>query len=85
MDTLEQELKQLIVSALQLEDLSPEDIGIDEPLFGETGLVDVLQRTMDGDGCLRVGPILDRVFERVRLPLEDDLTAVHIRRLGGES
>ena len=38
MDTLEQELKQLIVSALQLEDLSPEDIGIDEPLFGETGL-----------------------------------------------
>ncbi|WP_096704900.1 phosphopantetheine-binding protein [Magnetospirillum sp. 15-1] len=38
MDALELELKHLIVSALKLEDLSPEDIGSDEPLFGDSGL-----------------------------------------------
>lgn len=38
MDALELELKHLIVSALKLEDLSPEDIGSDEPLFGDAGL-----------------------------------------------
>lgn len=37
-DVLEQELKRLIVSALKLEDLSPDDIGSDEPLFGDAGL-----------------------------------------------
>lgn len=31
-------MKQLIVSALKLEDLSPEDIDAEEPLFGESGL-----------------------------------------------
>lgn len=31
-------MKQLIVSALQLEDLSPDDINADEPLFGDAGL-----------------------------------------------
>ncbi|MGE5545933.1 MAG: phosphopantetheine-binding protein [Solirubrobacterales bacterium] len=38
MDELELEIKQLIVSALKLEDLSPEDIGSEEPLFGDAGL-----------------------------------------------
>lgn len=38
MSELEQELKRMIVSALKLEDLSPEDIGVDEPLFGDAGL-----------------------------------------------
>lgn len=31
-------MKQLIVSALNLEDLSPEDIDSEEPLFGDPGL-----------------------------------------------
>lgn len=31
-------LKEQIVEALNLEDVRPEDIGDDEPLFGETGL-----------------------------------------------
>ena len=35
MVSLELELKRLIVSALNLEDLAPEDIDSDEPLFGE--------------------------------------------------
>jgi acyl carrier protein len=38
MDNLEQEIKTLIVTALQLEDLSPDDIGSEEPLFGDAGL-----------------------------------------------
>jgi acyl carrier protein len=32
---LERELKELIVSALNLEDLAPDDIDSDEPLFGK--------------------------------------------------
>ena len=35
MSDLEQELKVLIVDALNLEDISPEDIKSEEPLFGD--------------------------------------------------
>lgn len=35
MDTLKQELKQLIISSLDLEDVKVEDIADDEALFGE--------------------------------------------------
>ena len=35
MRELEAELKRLIVSSLKLEDLRPEDIGTEEPLFNE--------------------------------------------------
>ena len=35
MDTLEQEIKALIIKALNLEDMSPQDIASDIPLFGE--------------------------------------------------
>ena len=35
MDTLKQELKQLIISSLDLEDVKVEDIADDEVLFGE--------------------------------------------------
>jgi acyl carrier protein len=35
MPDLERELKELIVSALDLEDIAPEDINTDEPLFVE--------------------------------------------------
>lgn len=35
MPDLERELKELIVSALDLEDIAPEDIKTDEPLFVE--------------------------------------------------
>jgi acyl carrier protein len=34
-EDLERQLKQLIVSALNLEDIAPEQIGSEEPLFGE--------------------------------------------------
>jgi acyl carrier protein len=35
MDELESEIKKMLVEALKLEDLSPEEIASDEPLFGE--------------------------------------------------
>lgn len=35
MSELEQEIKQLIVTALKLEGVQPEDIGSDEPLFAD--------------------------------------------------
>ena len=38
MDKLEQELKALIIEALQLEDISPDQIDSHEPLFGDEGL-----------------------------------------------
>ena len=34
MATTEDDIKQLIISALQLEDITPEDIDADAPLFG---------------------------------------------------
>ncbi|MBV9250640.1 MAG: acyl carrier protein [Acetobacteraceae bacterium] len=38
MDPLETDLKRLITSCLKLEDLSPDDISSEEPLFGTGGL-----------------------------------------------
>ena len=35
MDELKQQIKELIVSALELEDIKPENIVDDEPIFGE--------------------------------------------------
>ena len=35
MDNLKQQIKELIISALELEDIKPEDIVDSEPLFGE--------------------------------------------------
>jgi acyl carrier protein len=35
MQALEQEIKELIIASLNLEDLRPEDIDSDAPLFGE--------------------------------------------------
>lgn len=35
MDNLQQEIKQLIIESLALEDITPEDIQAEEPLFGD--------------------------------------------------
>lgn len=35
MDELERDIRRLIVTALKLEDVTPDDIGVDEPLFGD--------------------------------------------------
>jgi len=38
MDALKLEIKRLIIEALDLEDMAPEDINDDAPLFGDEGL-----------------------------------------------
>jgi len=38
MDSLKLEIRELIIAALDLEDLAPQDIGDDLPLFGPEGL-----------------------------------------------
>jgi len=38
MNDLEHQIKQLIIDSLALEDITPADIGSEEPLFGDEGL-----------------------------------------------
>jgi acyl carrier protein len=56
MDELESEIKVLIVKALSLEDLSPDDIGAEEPLFGEGGL------GLDSIDALELGVALRKAY-----------------------
>jgi acyl carrier protein len=63
---LELEIKKLIVSALQLEDLRVEDIPSDEPLFGE-GL------GLDSIDALELGVALRKRFGLKFETVNDDL------------
>ena len=54
-DKLEHELKKLIVEALKLEDLAPEEIDSEEPLFG-TGL------GLDSIDALELGVALRKIY-----------------------
>ena len=55
MDSLKQQIKELIISALELEDVKPEDIVDSEPLFGE-GL------GLDSIDALELGVALKKKF-----------------------
>ncbi|CAA7626560.1 Acyl carrier protein [Magnetospirillum sp. UT-4] len=50
------DLKRLIVDALKLEDLSPDEIATDEPLFGDSGL------GLDSIDALELGVALRKAF-----------------------
>lgn len=58
MDRLNAELKELICRALMLEDVRPEEIGDEQPLFGNEGLgldsVDALELAMEIEKCFGV-------------------------------
>jgi acyl carrier protein len=56
MDELELEIKRLIISALNLEDLSPDDIDAGEPLFGDEGL------GLDSIDALELGVALRKTY-----------------------
>ncbi|SHE22035.1 phosphopantetheine-binding protein [methanotrophic endosymbiont of Bathymodiolus puteoserpentis (Logatchev)] len=58
------ELKTLFIDGLHLEDISAEDIGADEPLFGE-GL------GLDSIDALEIAVLLDRQYG-VKITSEDD-------------
>ncbi|MGE5386489.1 MAG: phosphopantetheine-binding protein [Betaproteobacteria bacterium] len=71
MQTLEDELKALIIEALDLEDLTPADIETDAPLFGE-GL------GLDSIDALELGIALKRKYGIV-LEAGDSNTREHFR------
>ncbi len=56
MSTLEAELKKLIVETLKLEDIVPEDIQSEEPLFGNSGL------GLDSIDALEIGIAIRKAY-----------------------
>ena len=73
MQELELEIKKLIVSALQLEDLRVEDIPSDEPLFGE-GL------GLDSIDALELGVALRKRFS-LKIETVNDGLKQHFRNV----
>ena len=63
MKALELEIKQLIIDALELEEITPDDIGTEEPLFGD-GL------GLDSIDALELGVALYQSFG-VKVDAED--------------
>lgn len=62
MDVLKQELKEALIEALHLEDITPEEIADSDPLFGDEGLgldsIDALE-------IILIDPIYPRCVVRV--------------------
>lgn len=73
MDTLEQEIKALIIEALNLEDMGPQDIASDIPLFGE-GI------GLDSIDALELGIALKKKFG-IELEAGDSRTREHFRNV----
>jgi len=69
MSALEEEIKELLIRALELEDISVSDIVSDEPLF-EDGL------GLDSIDALEIGLILQEKYDVV-IDAEDESTKVH--------
>lgn len=72
MDELKQEIRALIINALDLEDMQPEDIADDLPLFGENGL------GLDSIDALELGVALRKKYQ-VRLEANDVGNREHFR------
>lgn len=75
MDELKQEIRVLIVDALDLEDVAPEDIADDLPLFGADGL------GLDSIDALELGVALRKKYQ-VRLEANDSGNREHFRSVG---
>ncbi|WP_374336875.1 phosphopantetheine-binding protein [Leeia sp.] len=73
MDTLEHEIKQLLIDALSLEDMTPDDIVTDAPLFGE-GL------GLDSIDALELGIALKKKYQ-IELEAGDSSTREHFRSI----
>lgn len=70
---LEQELKHLIIDALKLEDIAPEQIDSTEPLFG-TGL------GLDSIDALELGVILRKRYD-IKIATVTDEVKVHFANI----
>lgn len=71
---MELEIRQLIVTALKLEDLQPEDIATDEPLFGDEGL------GLDSIDALELGVAIRKTFG-IKLDTVNDEVKAHFASL----
>lgn len=69
MDELKQEIKELIISSLELEDIKPEDINDDAPIFGK-GL------GLDSIDALELGVAIKKKFG-VKLSAESEDSKKH--------
>jgi len=56
MNDLEHQIKQLIIDSLALEDITPADIGSEDPLFGDDGL------GLDSVDALELGLAVQKTF-----------------------
>ena len=74
MNALLLELKQLIIESLDLEDISPDDIDEDTPLFAEEGL------GLDSIDALELGVALRRKYH-LQLVKGDSQVREHFRSL----
>jgi acyl carrier protein len=72
MDDLKQEIRALIIDALDLEDVKPEDISDELPLFGTDGL------GLDSIDALELGVALRKKYQ-VRLEATDAGNREHFR------
>ena len=72
MENLKQEIKQLIVDALDLEDLSAQEIDDETPLFSDTGL------GLDSIDALELGIALRKKYQ-LQLDANDAGTREHFR------
>jgi acyl carrier protein len=72
MDALKLEIKRLIIEALDLEDLTVDDIDDDAPLFGEDGL------GLDSIDALELGVALRKKYH-IQLAANDAANRQHFR------
>lgn len=72
MDTLHQELKEFIIETMNLEDITPADIGDDMQLFGEAGLA------LDSIDALELVLALKKKYGVV-LEANDEKSREHLR------
>ncbi|PLZ04486.1 acyl carrier protein [Burkholderia sp. WAC0059] len=72
MDSLKLEIKRCLIESLDLEDLAPEDIDDDAPLFGTDGI------GLDSIDALEIGIVLRRRYGLV-IAANDENTREHFR------
>lgn len=70
----ESELKAMIIEVLNLEDVTPEDIGSDEDLFGNTGLA------LDSIDALEIGVALQKRYG-IKVDSEDKKLRTHFQNV----
>ena len=74
MSQLESELKSLIVEVLNLEDVSPEDIGTEDDLFSDDGLA------LDSIDALELGVAIQKRYG-IKLDSNDEKLAEHFKNV----